>query len=337
MSTWARRAVTFPVYAITFLLLFSLAPPLLLLALIADLLRRSRLSLCRSYLMVLFYFGCELVGLIGAFALWLRGGSRFLDGNFRLQWWWAGTLFAAARRLFGLRVEVEGGELSRPGPVLILIRHASVADTLLPVALVSRPHRLRLRYVLKRELLWDPCLDVVGQRLPNAFVRRSPGPPAGGDSSHDIAAVQALMDGLGPDDGVLLFPEGTRATPQKRQRVLQSIHDARLLERAKRLKHLLPPRLGGVLALLERNHNADVVFLGHSGFEKIRTLADLFRGRLVGAEIRVKLWRCPRRLIPDEGEARISWLFDEWQKLDDWCEGPLSEYDVGGYAHSRRR
>ena len=37
---------------------------------------------------------------------------------------------------------------------------------------VSRRYHLRLRYVLKRELLWDPCLDIVGQRVPNIFVDR---------------------------------------------------------------------------------------------------------------------------------------------------------------------
>jgi hypothetical protein len=55
-----------------------------------------------------------------------------------------------------------------------MLRHASIGDTLLASALVGRPHGIFwLRYVLKRELLWDPCLDVVGNRLPHVFVDRA--------------------------------------------------------------------------------------------------------------------------------------------------------------------
>ena len=46
------------------------------------------------------------------------------------------------------------------------------------------PHQVRLRYVLKRELLLDPCLDIVGNRLPNCFVARS-----GADAQADIDKV----------------------------------------------------------------------------------------------------------------------------------------------------
>ena len=44
----------------------------------------------------------------------------------------------------------------------------------------------------ERELLWDPCLDVVGQRLPNVFVRRGDG-----DGASEIAAVRAPAADLG--------------------------------------------------------------------------------------------------------------------------------------------
>ena len=45
--------------------------------------------------------------------------------------------------------------------------------------IVAREARIRLRYVLKHELRWDPCLDIVGWRLPNAFVRRGAQDTAG--------------------------------------------------------------------------------------------------------------------------------------------------------------
>ncbi|MDC0708578.1 hypothetical protein POL68_08865 [Stigmatella sp. ncwal1] len=48
--------------------------------------------------------------------------------------------------------------------------------------------RGQLKYVLKRELLWDPCLDVVGRRLPNVFVERS-----GDRGKAEIEAVATLV------------------------------------------------------------------------------------------------------------------------------------------------
>ena len=315
-----RRTLTVGAYALAFATLAGLAPALLAVALLADLAAGSRLALVRAYLMTLVYLGYELVGVAVAAALWLRGGGaeRFLDGNYRLQWWWAGGLFDATRALFGLRVEVTGAASVTPGPTLVFARHVSVADTLLAAALLSRPHGARLRYVLKRELLWDPCLDIVGHRLPNAFVRRG-----ARDTAGDVAAVRGLAEGLGPRDGVLIFPEGTRATPALRQRALARIEAApgatpEQIERARGLVHLLPPRLEGALALLEAAPEADVVFLAHAGFDGVRTLADLRRGALVGRLVRVHLWRRPRAEVPADREGRERWLAAQWQAMDDW-------------------
>lgn len=314
-----RRVLTVSAYALTFSLLAVLSPVLLVFAACADLAAGSRLALVRTLLMVLVYLTYELAGVAVAAALWAWGGSpeRQLDAHYRLQWWWGGGLFDAARALFGLRVEVDGAGRAAPGPVLVFARHVSVADTLLASALLSRPLGLRLRYVLKRELLWDPCLDIVGHRLPNAFVRR-----ASRDTAGDVAAVRALAEGLGPRDGVLIFPEGTRATPALREKVLARLEaspgaTAEQLARAQKLVHVLPPRLEGALALLDAAPEADVVFLAHAGFDKVRSLADLRRGGLVGVDVRVALWRCPRAEIPRDREGRERWLAAQWQAVDD--------------------
>ena len=92
-----------------------------------------------------------------------------------------------AERVFALRTVIEGEDAIEPGPILVFIRHVSQADTLLPVVLITRRHGIALRFVLKQELLWDPCLDIVGHRLPNVFVRRG-----SGESEREIAAVQRL-------------------------------------------------------------------------------------------------------------------------------------------------
>ena len=55
------------------------------------------------------------------------------------------------RVLFGLRFEIEGLENGAPGPVIVMLRHASIIDNMLPDT-ISRTHGIGLRYVIKREL-----------------------------------------------------------------------------------------------------------------------------------------------------------------------------------------
>ena len=56
------------------------------------------------------------------------------------------------------------------GPLIVFIRHSSTIDTLIPTELITRRHGLKLRFVMKTELLADPCLDVAGHWVPNYFV-----------------------------------------------------------------------------------------------------------------------------------------------------------------------
>ncbi len=314
-----RRAVSLSALSIALTALVPLGLPLLLLAAVVDAVLGARLALTRTVAMFAVWIVCEAVGVLVAVFIRVTARSRDdeLTRTFALQWRWASALLDAACALFSMRVDVRDGECARGGPVLVFARHVSVADTLLAAACLSRPYRLRLRYVLKRELLWDPCLDLVGHRIPNAFVRRN-----ARDTAGDVAAVRALGENLGPDDGVLIYPEGTRATPALRAKVLAKLDASPTVSDAQRaaahrLAHVLPPRLEGVLALLDAAPEADVVFLSHTGFDRVRSLADLRRGALVGAHIRVQLWRCPRAEIPAEREALSAWTSTWWQRIDE--------------------
>jgi 1-acyl-sn-glycerol-3-phosphate acyltransferase len=175
---------------------------------------------------------------------------------------------------------------------------------------------MRLRYVLKRELLWDPCLDVVGNRLPHVFVDR-----VSDDSQREIARVRALARDLSVHDGVLIYPEGTRFSETKRARVLEKLAregNSKQLEYARSLHAVLPPRPGGALALLEAAPHADVVVCAHTGFEGAATLAQIWRGELLHGTIRVRFQRSPRSEIPTEPDARADWLRERWQEIDAW-------------------
>ena len=136
---------------------------------------------------------------------WREDRKSYLDAHFRLQRWWATGLMNAVRQYYEVRFEVDGQETLSEGPYLLWMRHCSLLDTLLPAMLTAR-FSIRLRYVLKQGLLIDPCLDIVGQRLPNCFVQRD-----GQDTEGDIGRVTALREELGSDDAIMLYPEGTRS------------------------------------------------------------------------------------------------------------------------------
>jgi 1-acyl-sn-glycerol-3-phosphate acyltransferase len=323
-----RRLVTIPAYGIGWALWLAAAPLWLPVAILVDLVRQSRGVALRSAAAITVYLSCEIMGIVASGGLWAWksifhvDAETWTDIHFRLEAWWGTTLFRAAVQLFGLHLEVEGDADLGRGPYLLMLRHASTIDTLLASALVSRAHGLRLRYVLKRELLWDPCLDIVGHRLPNVFVDRF-----SDDSSLEIRRVQELARDLGPRDGILIYPEGTRFSTTKRQRVLARFDqngDAKMLEYARSLDLVLPPRPGGTLGLLEAAPEADVVVCAHTGFEGAASLAELWKGALVHQVIRVQFRRIARAEIPAARDARIAWILEEWQRVGAWVESHRS-------------
>lgn len=323
LTTWARRSLTIPLYFSLWVFAVGALPICLPLALASDALARRRWAATRCLLFLLLYLTCEVAGIVAAFATWLAAPAlrrpRYLRWNFLLECWWASILFAGARRIFAMRLVVEGTEAVAHGPFILFLRHASIGDTLLAAISISRPHGIVLRYVLKRELLWDPCLDIVGNRLTNCFVRRG-----SGDSTREIVALQRLMEDLGPQDGVLIYPEGTRFTEAKRRHILLRLAqrgDETTRRRAENLLHILPPRLGGPLGLLEANHGADAVFCAHVGFEGAGSFRDLLAGTLIGKLIRVSFWRIPYAEIPTEQARRVEWMWEQWRRVDEWIDG----------------
>lgn len=338
LAAWARRIAAITLYASAWLLVLVTLPLTAAAAVAVDLWRgERRWVLLRCLAFAVLYLTCEVAGVAAAFLLWLGSGvwagvgaaaspsarltglpDAYLRANFGLQCWWARTLFHGAERIFGMHTTVTGDEAVRAGPFLLFLRHASIGDTVLPAVCIGDRHGIMLRYVMKRELLWDPCLDVVGNRLPNYFVQRG-----SGDSEREVAAVQRLLDELGPRDAVLIYPEGTRFSAEKRDRFvarLRGAAPARLLAVAERLRHTLPPRLGGPLGLLERNPGIDAVFCAHTGFEGAATFGDLISGALVGRAVHVAFWRVPFAHIPVDRTARAEWLYEHWQRIDEWIE-----------------
>jgi 1-acyl-sn-glycerol-3-phosphate acyltransferase len=322
MARASRRLLTIPGSVVLFLVAVATLPATFPIAAGVDMARRSPWALTRSLVFFTWYLLCEVTGIVATFGLWLVARvlhtprERYLRWHFGLQCWWARALLWGASTVFRMRFEVEGDDNLGAGPVLVFIRHVSVGDTVLPAVFLSACHGLRLRYVMKRELLWDPCLDIVGNRLPNYFVQRG-----GEDGEREIAEIARLAEGIGPGEGVLIYPEGTRFTEEKRARVLARLEageNPTLAEHARSLRYVLPPRLGGPLSLLAQQPGADVVFCAHVGFESVTRFSEFLNGGLVGVTHRVAFWRIPAAQIPSDHDARIDWLFDQWKCVDSW-------------------
>lgn len=322
LRTWARRAVSISLFTALFALLWALLPALLVVGWLIDRARKKPVVV-RASLFFAVYLLFEMIGITMTLIIWIASGTwlgasrhRLLRWTFALQCFWLRSLFNAARRLFRWRVLVTGDDAVARGNILFFIRHVSTADTALAGVFVSDRHGIVLRYVLKSELLWDPCVDIVGNRLPNGFVRRGRG-----TSEQAVAEVVRLTEHLGPADGVLIYPEGTRFTPAKRARLLERVeqmHDLEQLERARSLHNVLPPKLAGALALLEHAETADVVFCAHSGFEKALGFHQFMAGALSDLTVRIHFFRVARHDIPEPREQRIAWLHEQWRQVDAW-------------------
>jgi 1-acyl-sn-glycerol-3-phosphate acyltransferase len=318
---WLRRTVTFPAYAILFVLVWSALPLVLAVSLLTDVVRGRGLVSVRILAFFAWYLFCEVAGVLAAFVLWAahrivpgRTHEEFLDWNFRLQCLWARALGECSFKIFGNDVSHEGDEAFGERPVLLFVRHSSVADTILAAILVAHARGIRLRYVLKRELLWDPCLDVVGNRLPNYFVRRD-----AVDTAAEVDEISRLADGLVPGEGVIIYPEGTRFSRRLRERTIEKFverGDELRASRARSLEHTLLPRPAGAMALLDKREGKDVVFCAHTGLEAARSFHEIWRGELIGRSVKVRFWKVPAHEIPEDREAREAWFFEQWRLVD---------------------
>ena len=222
-QTIVRRSGTIPAYL--FALVFGIVTTPLVLPLLAilDTIARTRYALSRAWTFGLFYFSCQAVGLAIALWIWLlrnQSHQRFLERNASLQRGWSRALLGLTRWLYRMRLEVEGAECTREGPYLLLVRHVSPIDNLIPGALVGDGRPLISSYVINRMLLRDPCVDVVGNRLGSVFVR------AGSEGSlQDIRKVAGLARDLGPNSVAVIFPEGALYTPARHAEALTALRE----------------------------------------------------------------------------------------------------------------
>ncbi len=305
--------ITVPVLLTVLAFLTITLPVTLIITLLLSVLPAYR-GAVRALLFLFCYVLCETAGVLVSAVIWLRHRNnqpRFLKANFRLQCNWAAALMGAARRIFGLTFYLHNSAALEGAPVILLPRHASIADTVLPMTYYAIPQNTPLRYVLKKELQWDPCLEIVGNRLPNYFVDR-----ASQNSGAEVAQVVELLREASAGEGLLLYPEGTRFSVAKHRQLLAKAEPgSELAEQLRRWPKLLPPRLGGCLGLLAANTHHDLLFFAHSGFEGSASFVELMNGSWSNSDVHLEFWRVNFADIPRDPQAQKAFLFEQWDRM----------------------
>ena len=287
----------------------------------ADVIRlRLKFPTVRVALFLVQYAVNDSVEILCAGPLWLVAGfgrrlrqPASIRRHERLQAWSLDVLARRADRLLGLRVAVDASTLDvlTPGPVIVLGRHVNLVDASLPSLLYQRLG-MRSRGVIMAELLADPGFDLIYGRTGSVFIARDNGAEA-------RQLVQSLADGVDATTAVIIFPEGRLFREETRQRLLLRLAETSP-ERSARLagiRHVLPPRPGGFLALLDALPTADVVVVAHTGLDEFASFSELARAVPLAEPIRCIAWRIPSTDIPTAPEQRIEWLDQQWLAVDE--------------------
>jgi len=331
-----------PAVIVLALVALTTLPVVLLVAAAVSTVLPGRWRLLRITWMALLYLALEALGLVVLFVLWVASGfgwrirsPRFQLAHYALVRWYLQILFWECRRVLHVRVAVEGPPpTSYDGrPLLILSRHAGPGDSFLVVHALINWYAREPRIVLKDTLQWDPAIDVLLNRLPNRFIR-----PAAGRAGDLVERhVGDLSRNLDENDAFVIFPEGGNFTEHRRKRAIERLRRKGHIdeaEKAERLKHVLPPRPGGVLAALTTAENADVVFVAHTGVDHMTTVLDVWRELPMDREIQMRWWIVPCAEVPTDREERIDWLFAWWATIDEWINDRQAE--LGPEAARRR-
>jgi 1-acyl-sn-glycerol-3-phosphate acyltransferase len=332
-----RRLALVPLVVVIATCLVVLTPPVALLSWASGLVRQwtgrgHRSRLLRVVCVALVWSVGETAALTVLLCLWIASGfggrldtEPYRTRHYAVMEWFLNLIYHAARRACGLRVEVaapSGEPLADDRPLIVLSRHAGPGDSLLLVHHLLTVCKRRPRIVMKATLQLDPSLDIVANRVPNAFLRRRPSGPRFGDRQQ-VEQIRRLAAGLGNRDALLIFPEGGNWTPLRWRRGIERLRQLghpELAERAAAMPNLLPPRTGGAFAAIVACPAADVIFVAHTGLDRLVSVRDVWQGLLTDLTVQARWWRVPAAAVPRSAdhETQAAWLYDWWERLDGW-------------------
>lgn len=326
---WVRRMLVAPAMVALAFFAVTTLPLWLLGAAAISPLTPGWLRPLRLFWISLFYLVLNAAALVVMFALWVASGfgwkkrsPPFQRAHYALTGWCLRLLYLQAWWTLRLKINVIGPDpdTAAPGlPELVLCRHAGPGDSFILIHALVNWYKRQPRVVLKDTLQWDPAVDVLLNRLPNQFV-------APGHRRRDWSVEQmagALAADLGDNDVMVLFPEGGNFTPRRRLAAIDRLRSRGLADaadRAERLRHVLAPQPGGMLAALDAAPKARVIFVAHTGLERLVTVTDIWRELPMDKQLTMRFWSVPPEEVPAGRAERIEWLYEWWRRIDDWID-----------------
>ncbi|WP_084622097.1 1-acyl-sn-glycerol-3-phosphate acyltransferase [Demequina oxidasica] len=329
---WVRRCVIAPLIVLAAFVWLPLAAWLaVIVAGIVSVALPGRARILRVLFIAGVYLMWDALALVWMWIMWVSSGFGwkihapvFQRAHYRLAGRMLRSLFTAAKWTLRLEINFQDVDLDAmaPGrPIIVVSRHAGPADSFIIVEALINKFKRHPAIVLKDTLQWDPAVDTLLNRVPTQFVtpyrRRKAGAPGGTE------AIAGLASGLGPEDALLIFPEGANATPKRRTKRIADLRAAghgALADRAESMPHVMPPHPGGVLSAMEACPEAAVVVVAHTGLEQLSTVRDIWRELPTDKAITLRGWLADPDDIPAGRDAREEWLYSWWERVDHWID-----------------
>lgn len=340
---WLRRIVLAPLIVIVAVFVMVLEPLWLVIALALTSLVPGRFRLPRVVFLASVYLLWDALLVLALFVLWIASGfgwklrtPGFVRAHYRLGsvalrvlfWVFGGVLrltivTAGSGAASASAARADFDALFVPGkPVVVASRHGGPGDSFILIHTLLNQVARQPRIVMKDTLQWDPAVDILLNRLPMQFITPSGFGAKKTGGGHGVEEqIGRLATGLDDDDALVIFPEGGQVSAKRRTSRIQRLRKAgrvELAERAEGLRHVMPPQPGGVYAALAAAPDADFVYIGHTGLDKLLTLGDIWRELPMDKRITMRAWRVPHADIPTDREAQGDWLFEWFERIDEW-------------------
>jgi 1-acyl-sn-glycerol-3-phosphate acyltransferase len=323
---WVRHFLLAPLVVLLAIGLLTTLPVWLIIGVALSPWVPGHLRVPRLIWLAIVYVVWDASALVALAGLWIASGfgwkirnPAFQRAHYVLTGAFLRALFWVARWSLHLAVDVAGADpdVAEPGrPAIVVSRHAGPGDSFILIHALVNWFAREPRIVLKSTLQWDPTIDILLNRLPTRFI--SP------DQSGSLTeTVGELATGLDENDAFVIFPEGGNFTPRRRVRAIAWLKTRGLKDLAVRAEHLhnvLPPKPGGLLAALDAAPDAGVIFVAHTGLDRMVTVSDVWRELPMDKRLIMRFWSVDPEEIPAGEQERVTWLYDWWARIDAWID-----------------
>ena len=218
--------------------------------------------------------------------------------------WWSVII----ERIHGTKLIVSGDELPAGESAVMFANHQSMGDIVVLLCLARRTGRMAdMRWMVKGSMKFMPFLGWGMLSLDFLFLKRD----WAKDREH-IAAAFARFRSRKTPVWLVLFPEGTRRTPEKHAKSM--VHAGRAGHPPTE-KVMLPRTKGFVASVQGLAGKINAIYRITVGYPRgALSLYELFGGRVGDIHIIVK--RHLIATVPSDEPGMSTWLVQEFQEID---------------------